>query len=185
MVATQPRNRIAAHFETPEPELPKSPRERAKLWSDTVFQAVLTLKKQLRSADAKAAVAAATAILELERARMRHAKDLAGSEEVSEAQEDYEEEHREADADLRASRATKAANPAATKPGAAKPTDAEALANHARTARTAFGTGEHEMTEQESVQFVTLFFKRLGRKPSEVPAEEFAEILRDVHESAK
>ena len=94
MVASLPFNRIAGQFDTPEPELPKSARERGKLWSDTVFQAVLALKKQLRSPDAHIVMAAATTIIDLEQTRMRHSSTLAGSEEVSDAQLEFEEEQR-------------------------------------------------------------------------------------------
>ncbi len=47
MVATLPMNRFG--FDSPPaelPALPQSARERGRLWSDTVFQAVLVLKKQ-------------------------------------------------------------------------------------------------------------------------------------------
>ncbi len=45
MVATLPLNRLG--YDSPPaqlPELPKSARERGRLWSDAVFQAVLALK---------------------------------------------------------------------------------------------------------------------------------------------
>ena len=95
MIATIPMNRIGAHFDTSPaelPELPQSARGRGQLWSDTVFQAVLALKKQLTHRDVAVAAAAANSIIELERTRMRHGTSVAGSELVSSAQLEYEAE---------------------------------------------------------------------------------------------
>ena len=81
MVATQTRNRMGAHFDTPAPkrELPQTERERSKLWSDVVFDAVLALHNQLSSRSEAVVAAAANSILELERTRMRHDKSVAGT----------------------------------------------------------------------------------------------------------
>lgn len=88
MVATHPANRIGAHFDSPpvaKPALPKTERERGKLWSDVVFDAVLALHNQLNSRSEAVVAAAANTILELERTRIRHSKDIAGSSQESDA----------------------------------------------------------------------------------------------------
>ncbi len=59
--------------------LPATSHERGRLWSDAVFEAVLTLKNQLASRNDAVAANAANSILELERTRMRHDKTVAGS----------------------------------------------------------------------------------------------------------
>ena len=178
MIATPTHNRIATHFQSPEPELPKSARERGKLWSDTVFQAILALKAQLRSPDAHIVMAAANSILEMERTRMRHAKDLAGSQHVSEAQEEFEAEEREVRESDRARRDQLAAAKARVKVAVA-PT----LADHARAARAVFEQMDRDMTEAESLEFTEGFLKHLGRKAGDVSESEFAAILRAMRES--
>ena len=179
MIATQTHNRIAPHFATPEPELPKSARERGKLWSDTVFQAILALKAQLRSPDAHIVMAAANSILEMERTRMRHTKNLAGSQHVSEAQEEFEAEEREVRESQRARRDQLAAAKAREKVAGVAPT----LADHARASRRVFEQMDRDMTEAESIEFTEGFLKHLGRKAGEVSNEEFAAILRMMRES--
>ena len=182
MIATQTHNRIAGHFTTPEPELPKSARERGKLWSDTVFQAILALKGQLRSGDPHIVMAAANSILEMERTRMRHAKDLAGSQHASEAQEEFEAEEREVRESQRARRDELAA--ARTQEKVVQVAKlAPTLADHAREARRVFEQMDREMTEAESLEFTRGFLKRLGRSAADVPAAEFAAILRMMRES--
>ncbi len=139
MLATLPMNRLG--FDSPPaelPELPLSARERGRLWSDTVFQAVLALKKQLTHRDADIVAAAANSILELERTRMRHGKLLAGSEEVSEAQLEYEEEQRYESEMYEKRRAEKrAASESEAMPADGPDSNARALAEHAREAAEA------------------------------------------------
>ena len=80
MVAVLPHNRIG--YDSPPPakiRLPADSRGRELLWSDAVFEAVMTLKNQLGSRNEAVAAAAANSILELERTRMRHDKTVAGS----------------------------------------------------------------------------------------------------------
>ena len=135
MVATLPVNRIGAHYDSPPaelPELPASARERGRLWSDTVFQAVLALRHQLTHRDAAVVAAAANSILELERTRMRHGKLVAGSDEVSEEQLEFEADKRfEAafHAERRAARAVEKQPDAI--PAAIGRSDEQALAEHA------------------------------------------------------
>ena len=95
MVATLPINRIgfdSHRIEAELPPLPKSSRERGELWSDAVLHAVLTLKRHLTHQDAAIAMGAANSILELERTRIRHGRNVAGSEIVTEARRQFDEE---------------------------------------------------------------------------------------------
>ncbi len=87
-------NRIGAHFDSPptaKPAVPKSERERGRLWSDVVFDAVLALHGQLASRSEAVVAAAANSILELERTRLRHGKNVAGSTHRTDAQEEHDE----------------------------------------------------------------------------------------------
>ena len=80
MLATLPHNRLG--YDSPPPvklPLPATAHGRGLLWSDAVFEAVLTLKNQLASRSEAVAAAAANSILELERTRMRHDKTVAGT----------------------------------------------------------------------------------------------------------
>ena len=97
MVATrtQPHNRIGFDSLQPaRPELPRSERERGRLWSDIVFEAALALRAQLSSCDQAVVAAAATTLIDLERTRMRHDRAVAGSSSQSEAQDDFDRESR-------------------------------------------------------------------------------------------
>ena len=180
MIATLPfvHNRIATHFPTPEPGLPKSARERGKLWSDTVFQAVLALKAQLRSPDANVVMAAANAIFEMERTRMRHAKNLAGSEHVSDAQEEFEAEEKwaqDAQAARRAEMAEARAEPVPTATMQAVPS--AALAAHARDVRTATEGSDTPMTESQSLSFTAAMLRKMELQAEDVPPGEFAATM--------
>ena len=80
MVAVLPHPRLG--YDSPPPAkipLPATAHGRGLLWSDAVFEAVLTLKNQLGSRNEAVAASAANSILELERTRMRHDKTVAGS----------------------------------------------------------------------------------------------------------
>ena len=93
MIGTQPRNRLGAHFDAapaPKPALPATARGRGQLWSDIVFDAVLALHNQLNSRSEAVVAAAANTILELERTRIRHSKDIAGSSQESDAPAEFE-----------------------------------------------------------------------------------------------
>lgn len=95
MVATQPVNRIGAHFDAlpvAKRVLPKTEHERGKLWSDIVFDAVLALHNQLSSKSEAVVAAAANSIVELERTRLRHKNNLAGSTHKSDRQQGLDEE---------------------------------------------------------------------------------------------
>ena len=80
MVAVLPHPRLG--YDSPPPakiQLPATAAERGLLWSDAVFEAVMTLRNQLASRNEAVAASAANSILELERTRMRHDKTVAGS----------------------------------------------------------------------------------------------------------
>ena len=107
MVAIQPRSRIATHRDSPSPirelpALPTSARERGKIWSDTLFHSVFALRQLLTSDDPAVVLRAVELTFELERTRLRHSKELAGSESVSDAQLQYEADQEEEDEACRA-----------------------------------------------------------------------------------
>ena len=87
MPATIPIHRAPAYDAPPKPIIPKSPRARGQLWSDAIFEAVMALKNQLSSRSESVVAAAATALLDLERTRMRHGQDLCGSDTSSDEAE--------------------------------------------------------------------------------------------------
>ena len=178
MTATLPftHNRIATHLPTPESELPKSARERGKLWSDTVFQAVLALKAQLRSPDATVVMAAANAILEMERTRMRHAKHLAGSEHISEAQEEFEAEEQRA-VEAQAARRAEIAETQAIPTAPVRAAPSAALAAHARGVRTATEGSGTPMTECQSLSFTASMLRKMGLQAEDVPPGKFAATM--------
>ncbi len=137
MTATLPFNRVGAHFDPRPAELPLLPasaRERGQLWSDTVFQAVAALRRQLTHTDTMIVAAAANSILELERTRMRHGKLVAGSEVVSTAQLEYEADERrdeERTAERRAARAAEPDDEVEGLPSDGTRSNEQALAEHA------------------------------------------------------
>ena len=134
MVATIPLRRAAAPYTAPPelPDVPRSARERGRIWSDVVFQAVLALQGQLRNRDAAVVMAAATTLLEMERTRMRHGTTLAGSEAVSEAQEQFEADNRFITPRPAARPAAKAPKPVPTTPApVGTRSEAQALGEHA------------------------------------------------------
>ena len=91
MVAVLPHPRLG--YDSPPPAkitLPATPHGRGQLWSDAVFEAVMTLKNQLASRNEAVAANAANSILELERTRMRHDKTVAGSSLDSDRFDDRE-----------------------------------------------------------------------------------------------
>jgi len=175
MVATYPINRIG--YDSPPaalPELPKTARERGFLWSDVVFQAVLALRNQLTHRDSAVVQAAANSLIELERTRMRHSTDVAGSESVSTAQLEFEEDERQTGESHTERRAEQAA-PVQVEPSA----DDRALAEHAREAAEAcLELGKPIPPRPE--QFVSVMLEKWGLAPSEIPAGEFMRYLRKL-----
>ena len=179
MVATLPIYRLG--FDSPPaelPALPQSARERGRLWSDTVFQAVLALKKQLTHRDADIVAAAANSILELERTRMRHGTQVAGSEEVSEAQLEYEEEQRHESERYKNRRAEKrAASEAEEKPAEEPDSNAQSLAEHAREAAE-FYEKIGKPLPMRPERFAARLLKTWGLEANEIPAGGFIAHLR-------
>ena len=179
MVATLPINRIGAHYDSPPaeiPELPASARERGKLWSDTVFQAVLALRNQLTHRDAAVVAAAANSILELERTRMRHGKLVAGSEQVSEAQLEFEADERRSDERSVAERSRAAEKKAEARPVAGRSNE-QALAEHAREVAEASAASESKL-QGTPVVFVRWQLKEWGVQANAIPKGGFMAYLR-------
>jgi hypothetical protein len=86
MTATHPIpvtvNRIAGHLPAdaaPTIPLPNSPQERRDLWQDALAAATLHFLGRLAHRDPNVAGAAAHAIFDLEKTRLRHGRDLAGT----------------------------------------------------------------------------------------------------------
>ena len=81
MTATE--NRITEHlteFEPEAPNPPPTPAELGRVWSGAVFAAIAALQAQLTADDPAVARAAANSILDLEKTRLRHGRELAGVE---------------------------------------------------------------------------------------------------------
>ncbi len=79
MTATAPptvHNRIAGHF---APPLPATPEERQATWTDTFMAAMRYYQRQLASPHPADAERAARAIFDLEKTRIRHGRELAGT----------------------------------------------------------------------------------------------------------
>ena len=181
MTATSTHNRIGAHFaDSPAttaelPELPKSARERGRLWSDAVFQAVLALKQQLTHVDVGVVAAAANTIIALEQTRMRHGASVAGSEAESEAQLQFEAE----ELAEREARAKRRAETAAPTPTVAPRSNGQASAEHAREASAAFENDGMPLP-MPPVTFVASILETCGLQPKEIPAGGFMAFLRTL-----
>ncbi len=83
MLATAPRiqNRIAGHIAPVPIPVPATPEDKQAAWGDAVFAAVLFYQAQLAHPDERVAERAARAIFELEKTRLRHGRELAGTVE--------------------------------------------------------------------------------------------------------
>ena len=161
------------------PALPESARERGRLWSDAVFRAVAALQKQLTHRDADIVAAAANSILELERTRMRHSRLLAGSEEVSEAQLEFEEEQRRESEMSARRRAARSAAEKPVEPAAAEGTrsNEQALAEHVREMDEYSERADHP-SPVPPAQFVPWALKRWGLPANAIPDGGFFDHLR-------
>ena len=170
MVATLPINRIgfdSHRIEAELPPLPKSSRERGELWSDAVLHAVLTLKRHLTHQDAAIAMGAANSILELERTRIRHGRNVAGSEIVTEARRQFDEEE--------------------SRRMEVKPTAKPDVAAGARTDEQAFAEHVAEVTEYSEddplgvppERFVTWLLDSWNLAASAIPAGGLMDRLRE------
>ena len=96
MTSTTHRNRMKGYFSAEAAPLPDNPDERASLWADYLLRAVMTLAEQLTNSNPQIAAAAANSILDLEKTRMRHNGQLAGTIGASFAP--HSESRREAEA---------------------------------------------------------------------------------------
>jgi len=176
MVGTLPMNRLGYDAPpAPLPELPKSARERGFLWSDAVFQAVLALQKQLTHPNSAIVAAAANSILGLEETRLRHGRDVAGSEGVSTEQLELEEEERESRDQAARHRAQRAAAAkAAPEPEIATEPSAneKALADHSRETAEAFETLGKPLPMRAEL-FVGKLLKIWGLEASAIPVGQF------------
>ena len=196
MVATQPVNRIGAHFDSPpvpKRVLPKTEHERGKLWSDIVFDAVLALHNQLNSRSEAVVAAAANSIMELERTRLRHSNNLAGSTHKSDRQQDLDEDLHQT---LEPLPSTRRKPPAETKPKPPKPTlppppanpldDATLLRMHAEEIFDELVASdkkwpEHSrrpMTMDRAREYVEAICEEYHVELSQIPPGEFRRISR-------
>lgn len=79
MTTTLP-NRIAGHFDTPDPiALPDAPPARKAAYEDAILAAVLFYARRLQDRDGATAERAAAALLALESTRLRHGRKIAGT----------------------------------------------------------------------------------------------------------
>ncbi len=82
MIATAPPpvvNRIAGYGPVTPPPVPASPEGRQAAWSDALFAAVLFYQSRLTHPDPEVAERAARAIFDLEKTRLRHGREMAGT----------------------------------------------------------------------------------------------------------
>ena len=82
MIATAPPpavNRIATHLNAIQPPVPETPDGKREDWAETLFEAMRFLRTRLGHRDQDVAERAALAIFDLEKTRLRHGRDLAGT----------------------------------------------------------------------------------------------------------
>ncbi len=81
MLATAPalHNRIANHFTAAPKPVPESPDGKQAAWGEAVLAAAMFYQARLAHPDADAAERAAKAIFELEKTRLRHGREVAGT----------------------------------------------------------------------------------------------------------
>ena len=164
MVATLPRNRIDRVIHTPsKPELPKTERERGKLWGDVVLEAVLALRNQLGSRNEDIVAAAANSILELERTRMRHDKCLSGTRTGTCGIDGVDPD---------AERTTVAVIEDDPPPAERSEGDAAIVADHAREV-----VEKLDLTEPEAKAYVAEKLARWKVRPSQIHRGEFVAML--------
>ena len=143
-----------------------------------MFQAVLALKGQLKNRDVAIVAAAANTILNLEQTRMRHSAQVAGSEDVSEAQEEFEAEARQESERSAAARAAKQETTiGAPAPAEGNRTDARALEEHAQEVAAAFEGEEEPMPIGRAMGCVRSQLKMWGIAASAIPRGGFRAAL--------
>jgi hypothetical protein len=81
MLATAPQlhNRIAGHFAPAPLPVPATPEGKQAVWGEAVFAAALFYQARLAHPDPEVAERAARAIFDLEKTRLRHGREVAGS----------------------------------------------------------------------------------------------------------
>jgi hypothetical protein len=82
MTATAPpplSNRIAGYLPPTPLPVPPTPEAKGEAWGNAIFAAVLFYQGRLADPDPDVAERAARALFEMERTRLRHNRDLAGS----------------------------------------------------------------------------------------------------------
>ena len=164
MVATLPLNRIghAAHAPS-KPELPKTERERGKLWGDVVLEAVLALRNQLGSRNEDTVAAAANSILELERTRMRHDNMISGTRTGAYGIDEI---------DPHAEQPTVAVIEDDPPPAELSEVDAAIVADHAREI-----VEKWKLTEPEAKAYVAEKLARWKVRPGKIHRGEFVAML--------
>lgn len=75
---TRTHNRVAAYLDTPSVVVPVDPAARQAVLGDAVIATIFTLQKLLGNEDPMVALKAAGMILDLEKTRMRHGRDVSG-----------------------------------------------------------------------------------------------------------
>ncbi len=81
MLATAPQlhNRIAGHFAPAPIPVPPTPEGKQAAWGDAVFATMMFYQRQLAHPDERVAERAARAIFDLEKTRLRHGREVAGT----------------------------------------------------------------------------------------------------------
>ena len=186
MTTTLPINRIGTYLETPRPVLPTTEIERGQLWSDVVFEAVLALRTQLGSHNEAISAGAASTILELERTRMRHDKNVAGSrmkplglEPILGFQEDEFDEAEEEENEVPIQ--NKVENPPAKRKtsSGSRNTDSARLFDHVQEVTLHFNNlGCKGMDYLEAEQFVLAGFRRCALHVEDIERDQFVATLK-------
>jgi hypothetical protein len=82
MIATAPPtvvNRIAGYVSSPPPPVPATPERKQAAWGEALFAAAMLYQSRLAHPDPEVAERAARSIFDLEKTRLRHGRELAGT----------------------------------------------------------------------------------------------------------
>ncbi len=82
MIASAPPpvvNRISGYASAPPPAVPETPEGKQAAWGEALFAAALFYQSRLAHPDPEVAERAARAIFDLEKTRLRHGRELAGT----------------------------------------------------------------------------------------------------------
>lgn len=72
-------NRIAGYVSAPPPAVPATPDGKQDAWGEALFAAAMFYRSRLAHPDSEVAERAARAIFDLEKTRLRHGRELAGT----------------------------------------------------------------------------------------------------------